>query len=138
MTSVDAYRRDTRALNWIFNAHLALLGLWTAWRILENTPSTASVWGGTFASSTVGRAAALVTTLGGVALLATVVLLSLPRWRDPRVSGLLVALIAALVRPVGTDVFDLVYAGLVVLVTVPWLDGRRRRREQGCQTPSTR
>jgi len=128
VTRVDADGRETRSLNRIFGAHLTLLALWTAWRIVESTPLTASGWGGTFASSTAGRAAALVTTLGGVALLATAVLLSLPRWRDPRVSGLLVALIAALVRPVGTDVFDIVYAGLVVLVTVPWFDGRRRRR----------
>jgi len=128
VTRVDADARDARALNRIFGAHLTLLGLWTAWRILENSPSTASVWGGTFASSTVGRAMALITTLGGVALLATVVLKSLPRWRDLRVSGLLAALIAALVRPVGTDVFDILYVGLVVLVTVPWFDGRWRRR----------
>jgi hypothetical protein len=128
VTRVSPDDRDARALSRIFGAHLALLGLWIAWRVLENTPSTAPVWGGTFASSTIGRAAALVTTLGSVALLATAVLLSLPRWRDLRVSGLCAALIAALVRPSGTDVFDVLYAGAVVLVAVPWFDGRWRRR----------
>ena len=128
MTRVTTDDRDARALNRIFGAHLGLLALWIAWRVLENTPSTASVWGGTFSSSTIGRAAGLATTLGSVALLATAVLLSLPRWRDLRVIGLLVALIAALVRPSGTDVFDVVYVGAVVLVTVPWFDGRWRKR----------
>lgn len=128
MSGVDGRRDDERALGWLFGAHAALAGLWVVWQVLESTPGIASASGGTFAGSIPGRAFTFVTILASVASLVTLLALSVPRWRDARVGGLLVALAGALALRKGVDVLDLVYVGLVAMVAVSWFDGRWRRR----------
>jgi len=118
--------RDARRTSELLGAHVLLAVGWIGWRVLEGTPSLASAWGGTFAASVPGRALALVTLLASVLALAVVLVRSAQRWRDPRATGLLVALAAALPSSGGADVFDLVYVGLVALIATAWFDGRSR------------
>jgi hypothetical protein len=120
--------RDPRRTSQLLAAHAVLAAIWVGWRLLESTPRLASAWGGTFAASIPGRALALLTLLAGVLALAVVLVRTAQRWRDPRATGLCVALAAALPARDGIDVFDLVYVGLVAMVATAWFDGRWRRR----------
>ncbi len=120
---------DDRRTSQLLGAHALLAVGWVAWRILESTPALASAWGGTFASSVPGRAAALVTLLACVLALSVVLVRSAQSWRSPRSSGLLAALLAALPARGGIDVFDLVYVGLTAMLGAAWFDGEWRRRQ---------
>ncbi len=116
-----------RALDRLFGLHALIAALWVSWRVLESTPATAPSLGGAFASSTVGRALALVTLSAAAAASVAVLALSLSRWREWRASLLLVVLAGALSTRTRVDVFDLVYVGLVAMIVVPWFDARWRR-----------
>jgi uncharacterized membrane protein YhaH (DUF805 family) len=132
--AVTATRDDLRTSQ-LLGGHAVLAAGWIGWRLLESTPGGASAWGGTFASSTPGRALALLTLLATVLSACVVLVRTAQRWRDPRASGLLVALLAAVPARGGVDVFDLAYVGLVALIAVAWFDGRWRR-ERGAARPS--
>ena len=120
-------RRDGRALDQLFAAHLVLGASWVGWRLLESTPSLASAWGGTFAASTPGRALALATLLACVLALFVVLVRTVQLVRDVRAPLLAVALLLALpARAPGVDVFDLVYTGLVALFATAWFGFGRR------------
>lgn len=117
-----------RRLGQLFGAHAVIAIAWITWRVLESSPGIASAWGGTFAASVPGRALALVTLLVSVLAFFVVLVRTAQRWRDPRATGLLVALLAAVPARAGIDVFDLVYVGLVAMLAAAWFDGRWRRR----------
>lgn len=121
----DLHARRTSQL---LAAHVVLAVSWTTWRLLESSPGIASAWGGTFAGSIAGRSLALVTLLAAVLAFFVVLVRTAQGWRDPRATGLLVALLAAVPARAGIDVFDLVYVGLVAMLATAWFDGRWRRR----------
>lgn len=125
--------RDDQRTSQLLGGHVILAASWIGWRLLESTPGQSSAWGGTFAPSTAGRALALATLLACVLSACVVLVRTAACWRDPRASGLLVALLAAVPARGGVDVFDLAYVGLVALVSVAWFDGRWRRERRSAR-----
>jgi len=126
--------QDDRRTSQLLGAHAVIALGWVAWRIFESTPALASAWGGTFTSSVLGRAVALVTLLASVLALSVVLVRSAQSWRSPRSAGLLVALLAAIPVRLGIDVFDLVYVGLTAMLATAWFDGQWRLRRSNSQS----
>lgn len=127
---------DPRRTSQLLGAHVVLALGWIAWRIFESTPGLASAWGGTFAGSVPGRAAALVTLLACVLALFVVLVRTAQSWRSARSLGLLAALLAAVPARGGIDVFDLVYVGLTAMLGAAWFDGQWRLRRSPDRSPT--
>jgi len=97
--------------------HLVLALSMIFWRVFG---------GGSFAESGAGRLLALVTLIACVLGALAVLVQSVRRWRDPRVSLLALAFVLALVSRQHVDIFDLVYAGLAIGLALWWFRGARR------------
>jgi hypothetical protein len=118
--------RERRRRDVVYAGHVLLAAIMSGWRMIEATPGLSAGTGGTFATSTAGRMLALVSVLFGAGALVAVTVLTLPRWRDPKLLLLLLLLALAVGRRTEVDVFDLLYVGVVAILAVAWFDGERQ------------
>ena len=110
----------------LYGAHAALVvafGIGQGVRALQEAGVDR---GAGFASSTVGRGAALLAMILGIPALATVVGLSIVERRDVRVLALLALLVLALARRDGFDVPDVLYLAAATAGIVLWVVRGRR------------
>lgn len=117
-------------------SHVVLATLMCAWRAIESTPGTASVTGGAFASSPVGRVFGFASVLLGVLALVGVLVRTFLERRDWRALVLAASLVSALASRKTVDVFDLVYVAFVAIVTTLVFVRRRSRPVETMMPPS--
>ena len=123
----------------IYGGHALLAFTMIAWHVLENTPGVSSEHGGSFDTSTAGRAVALASILAGLSALAAVVVLSLRHWRDAQITALLVLLALSMSMRASIDVFDLVYLAATAILSVVWFTFERRSAaSRATPTPPSR
>jgi len=126
MTNAAA-RREPRLVR-LALLHLALWAGAIAWRIVEATPATSTYLGGTFASSALGRATAMISILCGVALFVAVIVTTFQLRRRALVLVWFAALIASLARRGSPDAFDIAYL-LIAPAIAAWILSVDRLRE---------
>lgn len=108
-----------------YGGHLVLALSMALWRAFESIPGWSAEDGGAFTTSSAGRLLAFVTLLVcGLGALA-VVAQTARRWRDPRVLLLALTFVLALSARERADLFDLVYAGLAIALSVWWFRSER-------------
>jgi multisubunit Na+/H+ antiporter MnhC subunit len=119
---------NPRRLDLLYGAHLALVLVLGAGRLLRAIEIAGASSPTSFAASASGRAVALSAMVVGVAAIAVVVVGSVRQYRDGRVLLLLVLLGCALASRREPDALDLVYAAAALGLSALWfLRGRRLR-----------
>lgn len=117
-------RRDPR-LERLAGLHVVLWAVRIAWGLIESTPRTAAALGGGFEASLAGRALAMITVLGGVAVAVAIVVTTFRSRRRPSAIVLLAVLVASIARRGAPDAFDVAYLVVVPAVAAWVLIGRR-------------
>ena len=121
-----AGRHDRRLVR-LAVLHLVAWSLSVAWRMLEATPRTSTSAGGTFASSSAGRALAMGSVFVGVAALVAILVTTFRLRRRVAVWVLVVAMAASLGRRGAPDAFDVAYLVLIPAITAWILSSHGRR-----------
>ena len=116
----SAAGRHDRPLVRLAVLHLVTWSLSVAWRMLEATPRTSTSAGGTFASSSLGRALAMGSIFVGVAALVAILVTTFRLRRRVAVWVLVVAMAASLGRRGAPDAFDVAYLVLIPAITA-WI-----------------
>jgi hypothetical protein len=98
-------------------AHVWLAVSMCVGRVIGSMPRTASIAGGTFATSPAGRALAVVTVLGGIVALVVVIVATYRLRRDVRALAMCAALAGALWSRKRFDAFDITYVCVVAIAT---------------------
>lgn len=118
--------RSRRRLDLLYGAHLALVLVLGAGRLLRAVEAAGVANERSFAASSAGRTIALAAMLAGIPALVAVVLATARELRDPKALVLLVLLACALASRRGPDVFDVLYALGALALAAHWFSRGRR------------